>query len=126
VRAVNQDVGADGQVGAGTLAGVQSVGDVAAEEDAAGAAQGLVAAVEADVAEVAAAAADLQDGAVAQGQATGDAHVGEVGRRRVEDAVERDAVLEQSPGGGGDQCVAARGRHGAAVNGAAQEPPRPG
>ena len=50
VLAVDEDIGADGKIGPGTLAGPEGVAAAFAEEDAAAAAQGLVAAVEAEVA----------------------------------------------------------------------------
>ena len=50
VLPVDENIGADGQVGPGTLAGPEGVAAAFAEKDAAAATQGLVAAIEADIA----------------------------------------------------------------------------
>src|SRR5207237_2783344 len=81
--AVDEDAGADGQRRVGG-AEAKGVGDTAAEDDAAAAAQGLAAAVEADVAVAARGTAD-HDGA-AQGHVADDAHAKVIAAGRVEDA----------------------------------------
>ena len=113
--AVDEDVRTDGQ-GRARDARPQGVGQAAAEDDGAAAAQGLVAAGEVEQGVVAGTVADIHE-AIAQGQPAGDVHGGVAVCPQVEGAVDRHAVGQHAAAAvDAGQGRTARGRHRAAVN----------